>query len=119
MTRCMLAVLLLVSGLATAQPSASTTQEIAQLFAALETSGCRFQRNGSWHEAPQAKAHLQRKYDYLLKKRRLTTTESLIDLAASRSSVSGSAYRVQCWQSAPVDSAAWFTGRLSAIRAGR
>ena len=70
MTRCMLAVLLLASGLATAQPSASTTQEITQLFAALETSGCRFQRNGNWHEAPEAKAHLQRKYDYLLEKRR-------------------------------------------------
>lgn len=119
MTRCMLAVLLLASGMAKAQPPASTTQEITQLFAALETSGCRFQRNGSGHEAPEAKAHLQRKYDYLLKKRRLTTTESLIDLAASRSSVFGRAYRVQCGQSAPVDSATWFSGRLQGIRAGR
>ena len=119
MTRCMLVVLLFASGLAIAQPSASTTQEITQLFAALETSGCRFQRNGSWHEAPEAKAHLQRKYDYLLKKRQITTTESFIDLAASRSSVSGRAYRVQCGQSAPVDSAAWFSGRLQRIRAGR
>ena len=111
--------LLAFAGSAPAAPSPTAKREIQGLMDALSASSCEFQRNGTWHGRDEARKHLQRKYDYLLKKRQITTTESFIDLAASRSSVSGRAYRVQCGQSAPVDSAAWFTGRLSAIRAGR
>ncbi|MEG1680763.1 MAG: DUF5329 family protein, partial [Stenotrophomonas sp.] len=53
---------------ATAAPSAATQREITGLMHALETSGCRFQRNGTWYDAVAARGHLQRKYDYLLKR---------------------------------------------------
>ena len=40
--------------------------------------------------------HLQRKYDYLLKKSLVDTSEQFIQRAASKSSVSGKPYRVKC-----------------------
>ena len=60
--------LLMASASALAAPNATTQREITGLLQALEHSGCRFQRNGSWHEAAEARSHLQRKYDYLLKR---------------------------------------------------
>ena len=47
-----------LSSVATAAPSAAAQREISGLMQALERSGCRFQRNGSWHDAAEAKSHL-------------------------------------------------------------
>ncbi len=96
-----------------AQNSAS---EIGQLFRALETSGCSFNRNGTWYNASQASAHLHRKYDYLVKRGHARTAESFIDQAATKSSVSGQAYLVRCGNAAPVQSKTWFLARLAEIR---
>lgn len=59
---------LLAAQFAHAAPSADARREIAQLISSLDGSQCRFQRNGSWYDGSDARAHLQRKYDYLLKK---------------------------------------------------
>ena len=108
---------LLISGSAAGQaPSPATTKEIGQLFAALKSSGCQFNRNGSWHNADKAAAHLQRKYDYLLKKDLVSSTESFIELAATQSSMSGKAYQVRCGKSAPVPSKSWFSAKLREMR---
>lgn len=96
--------------------STDTTQEIRHLFSVLESSPCRFQRNGTWHRAAEASTHLRRKRDYLARKGLLTSTEAFIDLAASRSSLSGQAYRVQCGQDAAQSSADWFRAELAAYR---
>lgn len=103
--------------LASAAPSATTQREIAGLMQALENSGCRFQRNGSWHEPAQARAHLQRKYDYLLKRDLVGSSEQFIDRAASRSSLSGKPYRVACPNVPEQDAAAWFQQKLRQLRA--
>ena len=71
-----------------------TTYEIQHLMAYIAGSQCRFIRNGKIHDAEAARAHIQRKYDHV--RRRVRTTEDFIDLAASRSSMSGEPYRVQC-----------------------
>ena len=114
-----LGLLLVFAGSAIAQtPSAKTSQEVGQLFAALKQSNCEFSRNGSWYNAEKASEHLQRKYDYLLKKRLLTTTESFIDLAATKSSISGKPYQVRCGETAPVSSSSWFMSQLNAVRSG-
>lgn len=91
--------------------------EIAALIAALGTSGCEFQRNGTWYDAVTARAHLQRKYDYLRKRDLAPTAERFIERAASRSSISGQPYRVRCPGRAEQPSADWFLQRLRAIRA--
>lgn len=112
-------VLLVVTGLAAAAPPPAAQREIAGLFAALDRSGCRFQRNGRWHDAAQAHAHLQRKYDYLLRRDAIDSAERFIDLAASRSSMTGRAYAVQCPGQPAVDSATWFRRALAKVRAAR
>lgn len=102
---------------ASAAPGAATQREITGLMQALESSGCRFQRNGSWYEAPAARAHLQRKYDYLLKRDMVDSSEQFIDRAASRSSMSGRPYRVACAGVPEQDASAWFLQQLRRLRA--
>ncbi|MFZ6751560.1 DUF5329 domain-containing protein [Undibacterium sp. Ren11W] len=96
--------------------SPSTTQEIAQLFSYLENSACQLQRNGTWYDAKAASAHLQKKYQYLLDKNLIVSSESFIQQAATASSMSGNAYQVKCPNAAIVDSASWFRNELIRYR---
>jgi len=107
---------LLSAPLAHAAPGAQAQREIAQLIGSLDGAQCRFQRNGSWHDAAEARAHLQRKYDYLLKKNKVDSAEQFIERAASQSSMSGKAYRIRCPGQAEQTAAAWFGARLQALR---
>ena len=100
-----------------AELSASARQEIEHLFSHLEQSGCQFQRNGAWHSAPDAAAHLRQKYGYLRKKKLLGSTEDFIERAASQSSMSGKPYEVRCAQGAAVRSADWLGAELKLYRA--
>ncbi|MCA7024745.1 MULTISPECIES: DUF5329 domain-containing protein [Stenotrophomonas] len=101
-----------------AAPGATARAEIGGLMQALEDSGCRFQRNGSWHDAAEARSHLQRKYDYLLKRGLADSAEQFIERAASRSSISGKPYRVACPGRAEQDAAPWFRQQLLRLRGG-
>ncbi|MGN7838965.1 YfeK family protein [Stenotrophomonas sp. 22385] len=107
------------AGSVTAAPSEAARREIAALIGALDGSSCRFQRNGSWHDATEARAHLQRKYDYLLKKDKVDTAEQFIERAASQSSMSGRPYRIACPGQPEQTAAAWFGARLQALRKPR
>ncbi|MFO1473205.1 MAG: DUF5329 family protein [Lysobacterales bacterium] len=110
--------LLLVALLPLSAACQTASGEIDQLFKALEVPVASSTRNGSWYDAQKASEHLHRKYDYLLKKGLVTSTESFIDLGASRSSMSGKPYPVRCGKSPPVESRSWFMARLSQIRRG-
>ena len=110
---------LLITALLPVSAFAQTpSSEIGQLFKALETSGCEFNRNGSWYTAQKASEHLHRKYDYLLEKGQVKSTESFIDLGASKSSMSGKAYLVRCGKASPVETKSWFLAKLAQIRQG-
>lgn len=111
-----LLVLAVVSATADAAPGAAAQREIDGLMQALEDSGCRFQRNGTWYPASDARSHLQRKYDYLLKRDQADTAEQFIERAASRSSMSGKSYRVSCPGHAEQDSVPWFQQQLVRLR---
>lgn len=91
--------------------------EIAHLLGYLADSGCRFYRNGAWHDAAAARAHLTRKYDYLARRALVKRAEDFIRKAASASSMSGEPYRVQCPGAAPVRSDTWLTEELQRRRA--
>lgn len=91
-------------------------EEIAHLFSYLQTSGCQFNRNGSWHGAQEAADHLNAKYQYLLGKNMISSTEDFIASAATRSSMSGQPYLVKCGDAAPVESAGWFLAELGRER---
>jgi hypothetical protein len=109
--------LLLVSMFARAQDvSNSSQQEITHLINYLETSGCRFNRNGTWYSAADAVSHINKKYQYLLDKKAVPSAEIFIEKAASESSMSGKAYLVQCGDLPPEASATWFSAELKKYR---
>ncbi len=116
-TALLLAAMLPFAASAPAATAPAVDAEISALIADLRDSGCRFQRNGRWHDAKRAAAHLQRKYDYARDDADIPSAEAFIDGAASRSSLSGRAYRVQCGDAAEEDSRGWFLRRLQALRA--
>jgi hypothetical protein len=91
--------------------------EIEVLLKRLETSGCQFNRNGSWYPGPEARAHLQRKLEYLENKGLVETTEQFIERGASQSSMTGRTYLVKCATEQPVESRVWLTRQLQAMRA--
>lgn len=101
---------------AAAPPPAATQAEVTHLFAYLAGSNCQFNRNGSWYSAPDAAAHLKKKYDYLADKGAIGTSESFIELGASKSSVSGKPYLVKCGQAQPEQSAPWLGAELARYR---
>jgi hypothetical protein len=111
--------LALLSTVAIAAPPQATQQEIAGLFSTLDHSGCRFARNGTWYDAAQARDHLQRKYDYLLRRDAIARSEDFIALAASKSSMTGRPYLVQCPGKPAVESGTWFRAALAKLRAAR
>lgn len=106
----------LLSALAASSPTPVRT-EIESLLVRLEKSGCQFNRNGSWYSGTEAKTHLLRKLAYVEDKGQLQSTEQFIELAASKSSLSGDAYQVKCANTSPLPSQQWLLKELLAVRA--
>jgi hypothetical protein len=100
-----------------AEPDATTSKEIAHLIDHLASSGCQFNRNGSWYDASRAVSHLKRKYEYLMKKDLISDTDAFIKLAATESSTSGKPYLVKCGSQSETPSATWFREALARFRA--
>lgn len=101
-----------------AEPPPATKLEIGHLFSYLQSSGCQFDRNGTWYDSREAVSHLNRKYLYLLDKGLVLSAEDFIERAASESSLSGQAYRVKCGSEPAVNSADWFAAALEKYRKG-
>lgn len=100
-----------------AQPAVQ--DEIATLLNRLETSNCKFNRNGTWYSGAKAKAHMLTKLHYLESRTTLTSTEQFIELAATKSSFSGKPYLVQCGATPAQASGLWLTMQLRSLRAAR
>jgi hypothetical protein len=115
----LLALLLGASALHAAPLPAAARGEIEGLLSRLAESGCQFRRNGSWHSAVEAQAHLRRKLDVLLDKGAVASAEQFIERAASQSSMSGQAYQVKCGNRAPVASGQWLRTELQSLRSGQ
>lgn len=114
-----LPLLFALSSSSAADLSAASRVEIDTLLNRLGNSGCQFNRNGSWYNSVDAKAHLTKKLDYLIEKKKVGGTEQFIELAASSSSMSGKAYQVKCGAAQPVPSSAWLNAELQVVRAKR
>ncbi len=120
MMRAVAAICGVVLGWSLAPAAAAQTgaqPQIAGLIEALGDSDCRFERNGKWYAAADARKHLQRKYEYLSKRDLAATPEQFIERAASTSSVSGKPYHVQCPGQPRQASADWFKQQLQRLRA--
>ncbi|MFT7775971.1 DUF5329 domain-containing protein [Roseateles sp.] len=93
--------------------------EVDALLARLQTSGCEFNRNGSWYAGADARAHLLKKLNYLEGKNLVQTAEQFIERGASGSSMSGTPYLVRCAGKLPVQSAQWLKAELQQVRTAR
>lgn len=102
---------------ASAQDAARAEAEVRRLLDFVGASGCQFQRNGEWHDAKAARAHLERKYDYLRQRRLAPSAEAFIERAATESSLSGKPYQARCGNARPIPSAQWLTAELKRLRA--
>ena len=105
-----------VSAALSAPASAPARAEIDALLKALQTSGCQFNRNGSWYSAVEAQAHLTKKLEYLEGKNLVKSAEDFINLGASTSSSSGKPYLVRCGSAPAVESKVWLQSQLTALR---
>jgi hypothetical protein len=101
---------------AQAGPPAVVYAEVDYLLAKIAGSGCAFNRNGTWYDAARAVAHLQLKYAYLAERGAIKSTEDFIEKAASRSSMTGHLYWIQCDGMATVASGPWLRSQLAAYR---
>jgi hypothetical protein len=116
----LLASLLAISGVAGgSMPSANTQAEITHLLSYLETSRCEFYRNGAWHDSKAARAHLEKKKNYLVNRNLIGSAEDFIEEAATASSVSGEKYQVRCRPNPSAPTGEWLRAELERFRAAR
>jgi hypothetical protein len=88
--------------------------EIEYLITAVGESDCTFVRNGSRHDAADAASHMRLKYRR--GKRYAPTAELFIERLASKSSMSGKPYTIDCPGSEAVPSGDWLMARLQEYR---
>src|ERR1700722_15054030 len=113
------AIALVFIAAAHAAPTPAAKAEIEYLLSAVASSDCRFYRNGAWYEARSAAAHLRVKYETLAARGLIGDTDDFIDRAATKSSLSGRDYAIQCEGIAEISSRQWLTNLLVAYRAAR
>jgi Family of unknown function (DUF5329) len=118
MKQILLCLLFAMSSALAADSNEVAKKEIEHLMSHLASSGCQFDRNGSWYNAARAVSHLRRKYEYLLDRNLVPNTEAFIKAAASESSASGKPYLVKCDGKPEVKSAVWFGEELAKFREG-
>lgn len=97
---------------------ATARSEVEHLLSVLGSSACEFYRNGSWYAPSEAQTHLRSKYEYLLKKGLIGSTEEFIAKGATQSNLSGESYQVRCANEATQPSAIWLGNKLHALRDG-
>ncbi|WP_097303812.1 YfeK family protein [Pseudomonas chlororaphis] len=100
---------------AQAQTTPQAAQEIKGLLDFVEHSQCQFVRNGTEYPAPQARQHLEKKLNYLEGKNMVSNAEDFIDLAATKSSMSGKAYEVRC-PAGSQPASSWLKAELQRLR---
>ena len=93
----------------------ATELETNHLLQYIGNSGCTFVRNGTDYTSEEAEAHILRKYNYV--KNKVSTTEQVIEYAATESSFSGKTYTIKCPGQEPLPSAEWLTVELKKYRA--
>jgi hypothetical protein len=92
---------------------ADVEDEVNHLLQFVEESNCDFIRNGNHYASLEASRHLRKKYNY--HKSRISKTEDFITYAASKSSISGKIYTVNC-EGVKAPSSLWLTSELLRYR---
>lgn len=100
-----------------AETPVAVQNEVNFLLGYIAGSGCQFYRNGTWYDSRKAHVHLRDKYKYLVSNDLADTTEHVIERAASKSSLTGTAYQIRCSGGPLVTSQQWLQDRLVDLRA--
>lgn len=90
--------------------------EVGRLMIFVEKSGCKFNRNGRWYDSTEAAKHIAKKYRYVKKRGMVKKTEDFIKYAATKSSMSGKPYTVQCAGGEVLLCSDWLIGELARFR---
>lgn len=88
--------------------------EINHLLESIGSSGCQFVRNGKSYPPKDAESHLRMKYRR--GKRYASSAENFIERLASKSSMSGKPYWIECPGGPRHRSGDWLTARLLEFR---
>jgi hypothetical protein len=108
------ALLLVLFQWAAADVPPDQVAEVEHLISYLENSDCVMIRNGKVYSGSEGAKHVRRKYEYYRKK--LSSTEQFIELSASRSSMSGKDYTVECPGEPVMTSSEWLHSELTSFR---
>lgn len=97
----------------------AVANEVEQLITFIETSGCQFNRNGKLYDSVEAAKHIGKKYRYVSKRGLVKSTEDFIKYAATKSSMTGKIYTVQCADGELLKSSKWLTDELAKNRGAK
>lgn len=107
-------IFLYIAAISHADVPASQKKEVEHLLEYVRTSDYKFERNGKLYDAERAYSHINGKYEYFIDD--ITSTETFIEYAATKSMMSGRYYMVRCKDSAPVKLADWLNEELERYR---
>ena len=93
---------------------AGTQEEIDHLLDFVADTSCKYDRNGTIHDGPEARDHINMKYEHYKKK--VKTTEDFIRYSATKSMISGKKYQIRCPDSEAVFASDWLLDELKAFR---
>jgi hypothetical protein len=99
---------------ALADPALVAAAEIDHLIAFIGSSTCIFNRNGDDYDGAAAAEHIAEKYAYY--RDDITSAADFIDLAASRSALTGRPYQVRCAGSDAMPARDWLLLELETYR---
>jgi len=110
----MLKKLLLLITLLVLPAFADTASEIDHLLNYVKKTECAYIRNGTEHKGADAVAHIKKKYNYF--KDEIKTAEDFIRLSATKSTMSGRKYMIQCPGEPKIESGKWLLEELKRYR---
>jgi hypothetical protein len=94
-----------------------TREEIDHLLEFVAGTKCQYERNGTMHTGPEAKDHIQMKYEYYVDK--INSAEDFIRYSATKSKLSGRPYKIHCPGSKVMNTSDWLLTELHDFRGNR
>jgi hypothetical protein len=95
----------------------SEKPEVEYLLGLVKTSACKFERNGNLYDGRDAAEHIEKKYEHFRDK--ITSTETFIEYAATKSMISGKNYLIICPGAEPENTGDWLLKELRKYRESR
>jgi hypothetical protein len=106
--------LVLAMALLAGSALAGTQEEIDHLLNYVANTSCKYDRNGTIHDGPEARDHINMKYEHY--KKRVKTAEDFIRYSATKSLMSGKKYKIRCPGAEAVLASDWLLDELKVFR---